>query len=116
MISSPTTGSAYRQPSALPPAPSSTASEVSPSVRACRPSATSAAEPIRRPVAIRWRATHSLPTHPASAAPATAHRCPTGSGRSSRSTAVHPATSEDAATASTTATPARSSARPYPYV
>ena len=35
-----------REPSATPPAPSSTASEVKPSVRACRPSATRAAEPI----------------------------------------------------------------------
>ena len=49
VMSRPTTGSAQRQPSATPPAPSSTASEVKPSVRACSPSATSAAEPIRRP-------------------------------------------------------------------
>ena len=53
VISRPTTGSAQRQPIATPPAPASTASEVNPSVRACRPSATSAAEPIRRPVLIR---------------------------------------------------------------
>ena len=53
VMSRPTTGSAQRQPIATPPAPASTASEVNPSVRACRPSATSAAEPIRRPVLIR---------------------------------------------------------------
>ena len=46
VISRPTIGSAIGQPSAAPPAPSSTASEVKPSVRACSPSATSAAEPI----------------------------------------------------------------------
>src|SRR5205807_360643 len=53
VMSRPTTGSAQDQPIATPPAPTSTASEVNPSVRACRPSATSAAEPIRRPVLIR---------------------------------------------------------------
>ena len=53
VMASPTTGSAQVQPSAIPPAPASTASEVNPSARACRPSATSAAEPIRRPVLIR---------------------------------------------------------------
>ena len=52
-MSSPTAGSAQFQPIATPPAPASTAREVNPSVRACRPSATSAAEPIRRPVLMR---------------------------------------------------------------
>ena len=55
-----------------PPAPSSTASEVKPSVRACRPSATSAAEPIRRPTPDAVRATSSLPTKPMTPATATA--------------------------------------------
>ena len=74
MIASPTTGSASRQPSATPPAPSSTASEVKPSVRACSPSAISAAEPISRPTRMRYRATHSLPMKPIIAAAATAGR------------------------------------------
>ena len=52
-ISRPTIGSASGKPSITPIAPSTTASEVNPSVRACRPSATSAAEPIRRPTRIR---------------------------------------------------------------
>ncbi len=43
------TGSARGQPSPTPIAPSSTARLVKPSVRACSPSATSAAEPMRRP-------------------------------------------------------------------
>src|ERR1017187_2656951 len=37
VMSRPTTGSAHLQPIATPPAPTSTASEVNPSVRACRP-------------------------------------------------------------------------------
>src|SRR3954467_6585815 len=49
VISRPTIGSASGKPSATPPAPASTASEVKPSVRACKPSATRAAEPICRP-------------------------------------------------------------------
>jgi len=53
VISNPTTGSAHRQPIATPPAPSRTARLVNPSVRACRPSATSVAEPICRPTRIR---------------------------------------------------------------
>ena len=40
--------------------PSSTASEVNPSARACNPSAASAAEPILRPTRIRYRATASF--------------------------------------------------------
>ena len=59
-MTSPITGSAQFQPSATPPAPSRTASDVSPSVRACRPSATSAAEPILRPVRIRYRAAETI--------------------------------------------------------
>jgi len=62
------------QPSATPPAPSSTARLVNPSVRACRPSATKAALPIRRPTRIRYWATTSLPAKPTTAAAATAHR------------------------------------------
>src|SRR5215472_16104489 len=53
VISRPTTGSAHAHPSATPPAPTSTAREVNPSVRACSPSATSAAEPMRRPTRMR---------------------------------------------------------------
>ena len=53
VMSSPTMGSASGKPSATPPAPKSTASEVNPSVRACSPSATSAAEPMRRPTRMR---------------------------------------------------------------
>ena len=53
VITSPMIGSACRQPNATPAAPSSTARLVNPSVRACRPSATSAALPIRRPTRIR---------------------------------------------------------------
>ena len=63
-----------------PATPSSTASEVNPSVRACRPSATRAAEPIFRPTRIRYRATSSLPVKPAHAATATAIRLLTGRG------------------------------------
>ena len=83
-MTSPTTGSAQSQPSATPPAPSSTASEVSPSVRACSPSATSAAEPIFRPVRTRYKAASSFPANPASAAAATAIRSDTCRGCSSR--------------------------------
>lgn len=57
----PTTGSARFQPTATPPTPCSTAREVNPSVRACKPSATSAAEPILRPALMRYPATTSLP-------------------------------------------------------
>ena len=53
VMSSPTMGSAQRQPRATPPAPSRTARLVKPSVRACRPSATRAAEPIWRPTLMR---------------------------------------------------------------
>ena len=50
-MSSPTTGSAQRQPIATPAAPASTASEVNPSVRACRPSGDQRgrADPAARP-------------------------------------------------------------------
>ena len=113
-MASPATGSAQVQPSAIPPAPASTASEVNPSARACRPSATSAAEPIRRPTVIRYRATSSLPAKPASAAAATAARCETGRGCASRCTETTMATAHDTPITATMATPARSSARPYP--
>ena len=53
VIARPTTGSAQSQPSATPPTPSRTASEVKPSVRAWSPSATRAAEPIFRPTRMR---------------------------------------------------------------
>jgi len=74
VIASPTIGSASCHPSVAPPADSSTASDVSASVRACIPSATSAADPIARPVRIRTRAAISLPTKPTTAATATAPR------------------------------------------
>src|SRR5664279_659799 len=48
--------------------------ETGPSVRACKPSATSAAEPIRRPTWMRYRATSSLPAKPITAAAATKPR------------------------------------------
>ena len=114
VIPRPTTGSAQSQPTATPPAPSSTASDVNPSVRACSPSATSAADPIRRPALIRYRATSSLPANPASAASATATSADTGRGCASLVTASHAASADDAAISSTTTTPARSSARPNP--
>lgn len=114
VIPRPVTGSAQPQPIAAPPAPSRTASEVNPSARACSPSATSAADPIRRPALIRYRATSSLPANPATAAAATAASAETGRGCTSRVTASQPASTEDAAIITTTATPARSSARPYP--
>ena len=47
-MSRPTSGVGQREARATPMAPTTTASEVKPSVRACSPSATSAAEPIRR--------------------------------------------------------------------
>ena len=53
LISRPTIGSASGKPSQMPITPATTASEVNPSVRACTPSATRAAEPIRRPTRIR---------------------------------------------------------------
>lgn len=45
-----------------------------PSVRACSPSATRAADPILRPTRIRYRATVSFPVKPTGAATATATR------------------------------------------
>jgi hypothetical protein len=53
VISSPTIGSASGKPASTPSAAATTASDVKPSVRACRPSATSAAEPMRRPTRMR---------------------------------------------------------------
>ena len=114
MISRPITGSAQCQPTAEPAAPSSTASDVNPSVRASSPSATSAAEPIRRPTTMRYRATTSLPRKPSTAASATALTCAIGTGWASRRTAAYPASADDAVIASTMTIPARSSARPYP--
>jgi len=114
VISRPTAGSAQFQPSATPPAPSSTASEVNPSARACSPSATSAADPIRRPTTIRYLATTSLPANPISAAAATAARLVTGRGWASRSSASAAVSAEDTAMSRTTTIPARSSARPKP--
>jgi len=73
---------------ATPPTPSRTASDVNPSVRACSPSAASAAEPILRPTRIRYRATTSLPVNPITAATATAIRLVTGRGCASRVTAA----------------------------
>ncbi|CAM62681.1 Hypothetical protein MAB_2600 [Mycobacteroides abscessus ATCC 19977] len=71
MITSPMMGSAKGYPSATPAAPSTTASDVKPSVRAWRPSATRAAEPILRPTRMRYRATSSLPRKPTTPAAAT---------------------------------------------
>ena len=85
---------------------------MNPSVRACSPSATSAAEPISRPTRIRWRATHSFPANPTSAATATAQTCATGRGSSSRSTAAQAANATDAPIVSTIAIPARAPAPP----
>jgi len=59
------------EPEGDPPAPMSTTRLVRPSVRACRPSAISAAEPIRRPTRIRYRATSSWPPNPITEAAAT---------------------------------------------
>ena len=53
VMSSPTMGSASGKPAMTPIAPMTTASEVNPSVRACSPSATRAAEPILLPTRIR---------------------------------------------------------------
>ena len=53
VMSSPMMGSASGKPTATPPAPKSTASEVNPSVRACKPSAMRATEPMRRPARMR---------------------------------------------------------------
>jgi hypothetical protein len=86
-MSSPTTGSAQSQPTAT-PAPSSTASEVRPSVRAYSPSAISAAEPIFRPGADPVPAATSFPANPASAAAATAITSDTCRGYVSRVTAA----------------------------
>ena len=52
-ISRPTIGSASGNPASTPTAPATTAREVNPSVRAWIPSATRAAEPIRRPIRMR---------------------------------------------------------------
>lgn len=49
VMARPTTGSASSQPRATPPLPARTAADMRASVRAWRPSATSAAEPIARP-------------------------------------------------------------------
>ncbi len=112
VISRPTMGSAQAQPAATPAAASRTARLVNPSVRAWRPSATNAAEPIRRPTRIRYRATSSLPAEPTSAAAATAHRWVAAWGWISRVTAVWAAKALDRAIIATTNSPARSSARP----
>jgi hypothetical protein len=64
--------------------PSTTASEVKPSVRECTPSATSAAEPIRRPTRIRWTASSSLPADPISAVARTQPRFVNGCGSRNR--------------------------------
>ena len=111
-ISRPTMGSASGKPSIAPPAPSTTAREVNPSVRACTPSATSAAEPIRRPILIRYIATASLPMNPTMPAASTQPRCARGCGWISRSTDCQAASTADSATTSTMNNPARSSARP----
>jgi hypothetical protein len=83
----PTIGSAAWNPSATPTAPTNTPSEVRPSVRACKPSATSAADPIRRPVRIRYCAATSFPRNPATAAIATQPNFSTSCGCRRRCTA-----------------------------
>ena len=83
-------------------------------MRACNPSATSAADPIRRPTRIRYTATSSLPANPMSPAAATHPRLLTGAGCINRSIASHPAITADSAIIPTMNNPARSSARPYP--
>ena len=76
----PMMGSRMGKPMAVPNAANSTASEVRPSVRACRPSATSAAEPILRPARIWSSATISLPRKPMMAAAASQPRLLNGCG------------------------------------
>ena len=70
----PAMASARSNPAATPMAPARTPSELRPSVRAWRPSATRAAEPISRPTRIRYWATSSLPAKPTSEAAITAPR------------------------------------------
>jgi len=84
VISNPTRGSASGNPASTPIAPTTTASEVNPSVRACKPSATRAADPILRPTRIRYTATSSLPAKPIRPAAMTTHTYVTGCGLSSR--------------------------------
>ena len=93
VMTSPMTGSAQPHPMATPPALTTTASEVSPSVRAWWPSATSAAEPMALPSRIRNSATASLPRKPMRPAAATQPRLLIGVGSTSRSMACQPATS-----------------------
>ncbi len=113
-INNPITGSAHDHPIEIPSAPITTASEVKPSVRACNPSATKAADPICRPTRIRYRATSSLPANPITPATATAHTYDTSRGFNNRLMASHPASTLDKVIIATTNNPARSSARPYP--
>ena len=65
-------------------APATTASDVKPSVRACNPSARSAADPIASPTRMRYTATTSLPMNPTMPATATQLRCDSGTGSMSR--------------------------------
>ena len=69
---------------------------------------------MARPTRIRYRATHSLPTKPITAATATQGRWVTRTGCSSRSTATTADVAADSAISTTMAMPARSSARPNP--
>ena len=71
VIASPTIASARSKPISTPIVAATTPSEVRPSVRACIPSATSAADPMRLPTRIRYCATASLPRNPS--APAAEH-------------------------------------------
>ena len=71
---------------------------------------------MRRPTRIRSWATASLPRKPRIAAAATAPRYDTGAGWSSRSTAAQPAATAEIVMKPTMMMPARSSARPNPYV
>ncbi len=112
VMSRPTTASARSKPAQAASALSTTPREVKPSVRACSPSATSAADPIWRPTVIRYRATSSLPRKPTTPARASSPRWSSGFGSDSRRSASTAATTADAAMTTTTTIPARSSARP----
>ena len=114
VMASPTTGSARSHPAATPSAPTTTASDVRPSVRAWCPSATRAAEPIFVPTRIRYTATPSLPANPIRPAAITQGSAWMLWGWRSRASASRAATADDAAMITTITMPARSSARPYP--
>ncbi len=114
VMSTPMIGSASGKPAQAPAALMTTARLVNPSVRACRPSATSAADPILRPVRIRYCATISLPMKPTIPAATRTPRWCMSPGLLNRRIASYPASAADSAISTTTTIPARSSARPKP--